>query len=376
LHSEEVSSCSQAVFGGPSTGTGAAVATGASAVPASGTIGDVAGRPGRGTGLGGAEHAMNTRSQRRRIGTYATTAGMSRLALVPAFALLLAGCYRERKPDPSSSPDRLARIEQRLDAQDKAIAAMAQRTQEIEVGLLAKKIEDINAKLDQIQTMAARPAIGAAPSPRRFGPDPAVTYAIPLGNSPSLGSPKAKVTMVMAFEFACPYCRKAWDTVDQLRAKYGKDLRVVYKQLVVHPTTATAAANAACAADRQGRFKQMADLLWVKAFDARQFEQTQIDDIAIEAGLAVRNYQSDIAGSCPQEIKDDAAMFKKFSVAATPTFFINGRHLAGAQDITKFEALIDEELAKANAAIKRGVKPEKVYATEVLGKGATEAKAP
>jgi protein-disulfide isomerase len=299
---------------------------------------------------------------------------MSRLALAAVFAMWFLGCYRERRADPS--PDRLARIEQRLDAQDKAIAAMAQRTQEIEVGLLAKKIEDINAKLDQIQAMAARPALGAAQPPRRYGPDPAVTYAVPLGNSPSLGSPKAKVTMVMAFEFACPYCRKAWATVDALRKKYGKDLRVVYKQLVVHPTTATAAAHAACAAGRQGRYHELADLLWVKAFDARQFDPSNIDDLAIEAGLNVNQYQADIAGPCPQEVQADAAMLKKFSVSATPTFFINGRHLAGAQPAASFEALIDEELAKANAAIKRGVKPEKVYDTEVLDKGATEAKAP
>jgi protein-disulfide isomerase len=304
---------------------------------------------------------------------------MSRLAFVGLAGLLaldIAGCYREKHDD--TTPARLARIEQRLDAQDKALAEMAKRTQEIEIGLLAKKIEDISAKLDSIQTMAARPTLGAAPpsTARRYAQDPALTYAVPLGNSPSLGSPRAKVTMVMAFEFACPYCRKAWDTVDALRKKYGKDLRVVYKQLVVHPTIATAAALAACAAHHQGRWRQLADLLWTKAFDVRQFDQAHIDELAIEAGLDVRHYQSDIAGACPQELKDDATMLKKFAVAATPTFFINGRHLAGARDISTFQALIDEELAKATAAIKHGVKPEKVYETEVLAKGATEITAP
>jgi protein-disulfide isomerase len=301
---------------------------------------------------------------------------MSRLALVAVLALHVVGCYREKRDD--TTPARLARIEQRLDAQDKALAEMSKRTEEIEIGLLAKKIEDLSAKLDQIQTMAARPTMGA-PQPssaRRYSQDPAVTYAVPLGNSPSLGSTRAKVTMVMAFEFACPYCRKAWDTVDALRTKYGKDLRVVYKQFVVHPTTATAAANAACAANRQGRWRQMADLLWTKAFDVRQFDQAHIDELAAEAGLDARHYQADIAGPCPQELKDDAAALKKFAVSATPSFFINGRYMAGARDIADFQALIDEELAKANAAIKRGVKPEKVYETEVLGKGATEVTQP
>jgi protein-disulfide isomerase len=386
LHSDDDASCSHADFGGSSTSpwTGTGTGAGAGACGPDGVGDGDAGVGGRAVvsvelGFDGPEQPrITSNSQRRRMPPlYATTGGMSRLALLGLVALNVAGCYRTKHDD--TTPDRLARIEQRLDAQDKAIAEMAQRTQEIEVGLLAKKIEDINAKLDSIQAMAARPTVGAAPpmpSPRRTVQDPAATYAVPLGNSPSLGSAKAKVTMVMAFEFACPYCRKAWDTVDALRKKYGKDLRVVYKTLIVHPSIATAASNAACAANRQGRWRQMADLLWVKAFDARQFDQSNIDEIAVEAGLDMRHYQADIAGPCPQEIKDDAAIFKKLSVTATPTFFINGRYMAGARDIADFQALIDVELKKANAAIGRGVKPEKVYETEVLAKGATEITAP
>src|SRR5690606_34113810 len=107
----------------------------------------------------------------------------------------------------------------------------------------------------------------------------------PVGASPALGSPRAKVTMVMAFEFACRFCRRAWDTVDDLRKKYGKDLRVVYKQFVVHPTKATYPAQAACAAHEQGRWRQMAELLWTRVFDQNQFEPATIDGLALELGL-------------------------------------------------------------------------------------------
>jgi hypothetical protein len=66
----------------------------------------------------------------------------------------------------------------------------------------------------------------------------------------------------------------------------------------------------------------------------------------------------------------------KFGVGATPTFFINGRYIAGAQPIENFAALIDEEMTKANAALKAGVKPEKLYDEEVVAKGLKELAAP
>jgi protein-disulfide isomerase len=202
--------------------------------------------------------------------------------------------------------------------------------------------------------------------------DPTVTYAVPLGASPSLGSPKAKVTMIMAYEFACPFCRRAWDTVEALRAKYGSDLRVVYKQLIVHKDRATPAALAACAAHQQGRWRPMAELLWTKAFDVKRLDQANIDALVVEVGLDPAQYQRDIAGVCKQELAADLSLLKRFAVTATPTFFINGRYLAGAQDIAAFEKLIEEEIARADVALKRGVRPEKLYETEILGKGVSQ----
>jgi len=201
-----------------------------------------------------------------------------------------------------------------------------------------------------------------------------MVYAVPVGTSPVTGSGKAKVTMVMAGEFACPYCRKAWDTVDQLRKKYGGDLRVVYKSFVVHPQKATLAAQAACAAQRQGKWRAMADLLWAKAFDAQidnphSFEADNIDAIATEAKLDMKKYRADFAGPCPAEVKAEQDELLRFGVGATPSFFINGRYLAGAQPLESFATLIDEELAKATAAIKAGVKLDKYYEQEIVGKG-------
>lgn len=205
----------------------------------------------------------------------------------------------------------------------------------------------------------------AQPAPDRR-PDPTVTYAVPLGTSPALGAPSAKVTIVMAIDFSCPYCREAWGTVEQLLETYGADLRVVFMPFVVHPAQATAPAYASCAANIQGRWREMAELLWVEAYDASNFEQTNIDAIALKAGLDPEQYQRDITGPCPLQVRTDMALLRRFGVHGTPSFFINGRFVAGASGVKR---LIDEELAKATAAIESGVPPEKVYEQLVLEQG-------
>jgi protein-disulfide isomerase len=285
---------------------------------------------------------------------------------------LIAGCFKSAH-DPAVDR-RLADIEAKLAEQDKAISELQNRTDSTELALLAQQIAELSAKVTELADKVAK---APAPRPNRQGrqPDPALTYAIPIGTSPSLGSPKAKVTMVMAFEFACPYCRKAWDTVGDLEKKYGTNLRVVFKQFVVHPSKATAPAYAACAAGKQNKFTKLAELMWKKAFDANDFDPQNIYAIAKAAGLDMQRYANDVAGTCMQEIKDDQRLLQKFAVNATPTFFINGRFMAGAQPQENFEALIDEEMAKADEAIKKGTKPERYYEDVILGSGVPEVPA-
>jgi protein-disulfide isomerase len=284
-----------------------------------------------------------------------------------ALLVVLAACAHQQHD--AQLEQRLAVIEQRLDAQQRAIDEARHHDSDVELSALAAQVEALRAEIAGLQAVKK-------PTPRRPEPDRALTYGVPVGTAPTVGSPKAKVTLIMVGEFGCPYCRRAWDTVEDLRKKYGADLRVAYKSFIVHPKIATVAANAACAAAHQGKFHEMAELLWVRAFDARKFDQPDIDAIAKAAGLNMKRYQADIAGPCPAEVRAENAEMAKFGVGATPSFFINGRYLAGALPIESFSALIDEELAKANAAIKAGVKPEKLYDTEVVGKGLEELAPP
>ena len=276
----------------------------------------------------------------------------------------LAGCHPQTTRDPRLDA-RIAALEARIAEQDKQLASLrSDDSSHVELAALAAQVQQLADKL------AAMPP----PRPKRKTPDPSLVYAVPVGTSATEGPATAKVTMVMAFDFACPYCRKAWDTVGALEKHYGADLRVVFKHYVVH-AKAQYPAQAACAANRQGKFRALADLIWTKAFDAKKLDDDVIDRLAKQAKLDMKRYRTDLE-SCAAEVQDDENLMRKLAASATPTFFINGRFVEGAKDQEVFETLIDAEKARAEAAIAAGTPPDKVYETEVLAKGLSEVTGP
>lgn len=149
-------------------------------------------------------------------------------------------------------------------------------------------------------------------------------------------------------------------------------MKIVYKHYVVHPQVATTPALAACAAHKQGKFAPMEKLIWDKGYSAnRNLGEDNMLALAKEAGLNVDKFKADMNGEeCKQLIQTDQAQLAKVGVRGTPAFFINGRPLSGARPIEQFRTLIDEELAKANAAIgKNGLTVDNYYQKVVLEGG-------
>jgi protein-disulfide isomerase len=255
----------------------------------------------------------------------------------------------------------------------------AEKTQQ-----LADRLDEMSRRLDQL---AAR---NPAPRPQRPEPDRAQVYAIQVDGYPSRGPADAKVTLVIARDYACPFCEKSRATLADLRTKYGSDLRIVYRNLIVHPQIATAAALAACAAARQGRFDAIDDALWENGFKARSFDETKSGSdtcwttregcsvalgFARDANLKLDRFKADMRG-CDAEVRADMRELTGFALYATPSFFINGRYMIGAAPAESFAVLIDEELAKANQRIQAGTPKAVYYKTWVLGKGLTKVESP
>ncbi len=200
-------------------------------------------------------------------------------------------------------------------------------------------------------------------------------YKVPVGKSPTRGSPGALVTLVEFADYQCPFCVRAEPTVKALRDEYGDALRVVFKDtpLPFHPRAEPAAEAALEVRAEKGdaAFWAMHDALLAEPPDLTDATLTKL---ATSAGAAADSVKKAIAGHAHQaSIEEDIDLADDVEANGTPHFFINGRRLVGAQPKEKFEALIDEEIAKAKALVAAGTKPEAVYETVVRdGIGAEE----
>ena len=192
--------------------------------------------------------------------------------------------------------------------------------------------------------------------------DPNAMFAVDIARDVAAGKidgPKtAPVTIVKAFDFACPYCQRTSSIMDELVQEYQGKVRVVYMDMVVHPQSATKAHLASCAAAKQGKYKPYKNAVWEKAFlpyaqsrDVEKMGEANLLAIAKEVGLDTTKLKTDMDGQeCQQLIAADMAELQKFKVSGTPGFFINGKFIGGALPKEGFKQVVDEELKKAEAS--------------------------
>jgi protein-disulfide isomerase len=203
-----------------------------------------------------------------------------------------------------------------------------------------------------------------APAAAPAAPSPDPIYRVPVEGLPTLGAPDAPVTMVAFTDYQCPYCRRVEATVGELRARYAGALRVVVVEepLPMHDR-ARPAALAALAADRQGHFEGMRARLF--AAGAGALDDAAIEKAAADEGLALARFDADRGGAAIAALERAQQVSSKLGVTGTPTFFINGRRIVGAQPVAAFEAIIDERLVAARALLAGGTAARDVYARTV-----------
>jgi protein-disulfide isomerase len=202
----------------------------------------------------------------------------------------------------------------------------------------------------------------------------AVDIAPDLAAGQIEGPVDAPVTIVEAFDFACPFCRRVHDTLADLVKAYGGKIRIVYKNMVVHPQVATSAHLAGCAAAKQKKFVAFQNEMWTKGFDpyaathdASKLSEDAVIAIAKGVGVNIAKLKTDMkSAECHDRIDSDMAELAKFKVDATPTLFVNGTQVAGAQPVEDFKKLIDEKLALVS---KSGVAPGDYYQKVIMTTG-------
>jgi protein-disulfide isomerase len=107
---------------------------------------------------------------------------------------------------------------------------------------------------------------------------------------------------------------------------------------------AQGASVAAAAAQKQGKFWEMHDLIFEKT-NWRAVKADTYVQYAQELGLDVEKFKKDVASSdVKKQVDGDSSEAARLGVTGTPAFFVNGKFLSGAQPFESFKRLIDEEL--------------------------------
>ena len=200
-----------------------------------------------------------------------------------------------------------------------------------------------------------------APTPPTTPPIPTMARKIDVPQDAPIQGPKAaKVTIVEWSDFQCPFCSRAIPTLKQIEETYPKDVRVVFRhQPLPFHNNAKLAAEASMAANEQGKFWQYHDKLFA---NQQALDRASLENYASELKLNMTKFKAALdSGKFRSRVESDMSAGSAAGANGTPTFFINGRQLVGAQPFPSFKAVIDEEIGKANRLIASGVKPDKVY---------------
>ena len=165
-----------------------------------------------------------------------------------------------------------------------------------------------------------------------------LTVPVDEGRDHVQGPADAAVTLVQYGDYECPYCGEAYPIVKEVQGRMGERLRFVFRNFPIatsHPH-AEQAAEAAEAADAQGRFWDMHDLLYE---NQRRLRYKDLHEYATQLELDLERFDKELAERVhAARIHEDFMSGVRSGVNGTPTFYINGvRH----DDSYETEVLLD-----------------------------------
>lgn len=213
-----------------------------------------------------------------------------------------------------------------------------------------------------LQMFAATTAPSADEDDREF-------YQVPADGAPSRGATDALVTIVAIEDFQCPFCARVEPTLDRILETYGPDVRIVFRHnpLAFHEHAEAAAEAAIEARAQQGDagFWAMHALLFE---NQQSLDRASLERFAMQLGLDMNRFRQALDGQTHRaDILFDQIIASRFGADGTPSFFINGVPLVGAQPFETFVEVIDQELARARRVVQRGIPRARVYASVIAG---------
>lgn len=214
------------------------------------------------------------------------------------------------------------------------------------LGYLIARVQMLEKKTTDDTTPKTQ--VGQQPSPQtRIGVDP--------GKLAVKGKDNAKVTIVEFTDFECPFCERFFnETLPQIEKEYIKTgkakLYVRHFPLDFHAAAMPAALASECA-NIQGKFWEYHNKIFAEQekIAGKTAEAINIQLKTFAKNLRLNTSQFDVCldnETKKENVTNDLNDGKAAGVSGTPTFFINGRKVVGAQPFSAFKAIIDEELKK------------------------------
>lgn len=196
-----------------------------------------------------------------------------------------------------------------------------------------------------------------------------INTLVQMDNSkaPRRGPADAKVVVTEFSDFECPFCRRAEAPLAKLQDHYGFSLYYRFFPLKLAHPNAEGAARAAWAAEQQGKFWEMHDLM----FASEGLDWESVKKLAAKAGLDMKKFLADFESPASKAAVDaDVKAGDDAGLDGTPTFYVNGRKaetLGQVQDLVRElmqgagakvpEPLAGDEYGAGDAAKTAGAKP-------------------
>ena len=172
---------------------------------------------------------------------------------------------------------------------------------------------------------------------------PHVPY-IDVSQAPSKGGPSGRVTLVEFADYECKHCKEAQPLMQQLLSKYASDITLYFKHFPISSNNALNAANAAAAAQNQGKFWQFSDKVWE---NSEHLSPAVLEGLAKEIGLDFSRWYGDVGSDDVRaHVQRDKTEARSLEIRRTPAIFINGRRYTDEPDLSSLEDWIDEELGR------------------------------
>jgi protein-disulfide isomerase len=168
---------------------------------------------------------------------------------------------------------------------------------------------------------------------------------IDVSQAPAEGSAAAKVTLVEFADYECPHCKRLQPVLRQILDEFRGEVRLYFKHYPLpQHTNARLAAEAAVAAQKQGKFWPFQEKLWE---NQDSLSPADMEKFAKDIGLDMAKFRSDFddvkTKARVQKDRDDGSTLK---LQSTPALYVNGREYTDAKDTESLREWIKEELGR------------------------------